>query len=109
MGLRVVKTQRETLDADVLLRAIDIKFLKFRTTVPDPPTGRSPVEFYPFGGAGQRMHQPYQMYLPGANGPIKVMLTISFCVGPFSCGFRFVRIRLRHHRYRVARENQTGY
>ena len=51
MGLRVVKTQRQTLDVGALVGALDIHFFYLRTAVQDLLTDRGPVEFHPFSGA----------------------------------------------------------
>src|SRR5882757_1649473 len=77
MGFRVVKPQRQTLDVYQLVRAFDIHFFDLRPTVQILLTNCGPVEFHPFGGAGEPPLQSFQVELPRANEEVKIVLPIS--------------------------------
>src|SRR5580700_6442942 len=78
MGLRVVKTHRQSLDMCMFVRAFDLHFFYFRAAVQDLPTDRGPVEFHPFCGTNQPPFQSFQMEFPRANEEVKIVLPISF-------------------------------
>jgi hypothetical protein len=72
MRLRIVKSQRQTLDVRLPVRAVDLDLIKV-CAIPNLSAARMTFEFYPGVGAGQRVLQFFQMKLPVAKSEIEIV------------------------------------
>src|SRR5215510_12626223 len=65
VGFRIIKAERQTFDASA--RATHFELLQLSASVPNLSRHRWAVEHHPGVEPSQRMQQPLQMYLAGAQ------------------------------------------